>query len=632
MPRMTDSADSLLPRAIGLLQHGNIAAAEQLLRRLLDANPGNVDALHFLGVAALQRGQPAEAVRLIGEATAAAPGQAHIRNNLGIAQRGAGLLEEALQTYDRAIALHPDYPDAFNNRGSLLEQLGRPEEALASYDRAIALRPAYAEAFYNRANALKSLKRRVEAMVSYDRAIELRPGYAAAVNNRGILQQLMGAKHEALASFEAAIALQPDNAEAIYNRANVLNELNRPEEAIAGYQQALKLRPDYADALNNCGNAMLAANRHAEGLACYERAIALRPGWAEVLNNRCTALLALGRHEEAVASADRAIALRPEYPEARMNRGMCRLTLGDFERGWRDFEWRWQVARLRPLARKVRQRLWLGDFEIAGRTILLHAEQGFGDVLQFCRYVPLVAARANVVLEAPAPLYRLLMTLEGPQHVVLFGSTLPPFDLHCPLLSLPLALGTTLPTIPSQVPYLWADEEQIADWRRRLDGLPGLRVGLVWAGGLRPDLQAVDRRRSITLGHFGPLAALPGISLVSLQKGEPATQVGQPPPGMTIHDWTDELTDFADTAALVAALDLVITVDTAVAHLAGALGKKVWILNRFDACWRWLLGREDSPWYPTARLFIQPVAGDWDTVISCVCGALREWLAAPSAG
>jgi hypothetical protein len=244
-----------------------------------------------------------------------------------------------------------------------------------------------------------------------------------------------------------------------------------------------------------------------------------------------------------------------------------------------------------------------------------------------------VAARANVVLEVPARLRRLLATLGGSVNVIAHGEKLPKFDLHCPLLSLPLAFGTTLATIPAAVPYLQADREQVMVWRRRLKVLPGLRVGIAWAGGLRPFdplLRAIDLRRSITLGHFAPLTAIPGINLVSLQKGDPASQARTPPSGMELLDVTDELDDFADTASLVAALDLVITVDTAVAHLAGALGRPVWILNRFDACWRWLPGREDSPWYPTARLFRQPTPGDWDGVIANVCSALRELV--PPAG
>ena len=259
------------------------------------------------------------------------------------------------------------------------------------------------------------------------------------------------------------------------------------------------------------------------------------------------------------------------------------------------------------------------------RTLLLHAEQGLGDTLQFCRYVPLIAAGAKTVLEVQAPLVRLLSRLPGVASIVAQGACLPPFDAHCPLLSLPGALGTTLDTIPAATAYLAADPALAAEWSERLAGLAGLRVGIVWAGSARddPELAAVDARRSISLEALAPLAGAPGVSFISLQKGEPAAQASRPPLGMALADFTADLDDFEDTAALVANLDLVISVDTAVVHLAGALGKPVWLLNRFDTCWRWLLNRDDSPWYPTLRQFRQSSPGDWTSVIAAVRKALE---------
>jgi hypothetical protein len=267
---------------------------------------------------------------------------------------------------------------------------------------------------------------------------------------------------------------------------------------------------------------------------------------------------------------------------------------------------------------------------LAGKTILLHAEQGLGDVLQFCRYAPLVAAQADVVLQVPGPLVRLLTSLPGRGRIVAEDEPLPEFDLHCPLLSLPFAFKTTLETIPRAIPYLAAAPAAVAAWRDRLVVLSGLRVGICWAGN--PVVQSIDGRRSVGLARLAPLGDIAGAHFVSLQKGVAGADAVRPPNGMTIHDWTDELQDFADTAALIEALDLVITVDTAVAHLAGALGKPVWILSRFDACWRWLDGRDDSPWYPTARLFRQTAAGDWDDVVARVGGALREYVERATGG
>ncbi len=632
---MTENSAVLLRQGVGLQQQGNLAAAEAVYRRILIAEPNNPDALHLLGLVALGCGKREEAIRLISEATVVAPDQPHFHSNLGAAQRAAGQPEEALRSYDKAIALQPGYAEAHNNRGIALEQLERHPEALSCYDQAIALRPDYADAFFHRGNALRTLKRRAEALVSYDRAIALRPGYVEALNNRGDLLMVLDRHDEALASLDAAIALRPDYAAAIFNRGNVLDALKRPEEALACYDRAIALWPDYADSFANRGKVLLALNRHKEALESCNQAIALRPDWPEPISNRGVALQVLCRHDEALACFDRALSLRPDFNQARMNRSASRLALGDFAGGWPEYEWRSRVPQARGHARSFRQPRWLNQPDAAGRTILLHAEQGLGDTIQFCRYVPFVAARASVVLEVQAPLFRLLSTLDGNARIVVRGETLPPFDLHCPLLSVPLAFGTTVATIPASVPYLRAaSAEQTETWRRRLAELPGLRVGVAWAGGRRdfdPMLIATDRRRSMTLGQFAPLAALPGISLVSLQKGEPASQTRTPPAGMHIHDWTDELDDFADTAALVEALDLVISVDTATVHLAGALGKPVWVLNRFDACWRWLLGREDSPWYPTARLFRQSAPGDWDSVITDVCLALDQLSAAIAA-
>jgi len=302
---------------------------------------------------------------------------------------------------------------------------------------------------------------------------------------------------------------------------------------------------------------------------------------------------------------------------------------GRLEAGWKEYEWRWQTTQLSGRARDFLAPLWDGT-AIEDRTILLHAEQGFGDTLQFCRYVPLIACGARIILEVQAPLVRLLSRLPGVTQIVAHGDGLPPFDLHCPLLSLPRAFGTTLDTIPAVTPYLSADPALAANWHERLAGLDDLRIGLVWAGSQRlnrPEEAAFDRRRSIALDAMAPLGEASGVSFISLQKDELAAQAIHPPHEMRLHDFTADLHDFEDTAALIVNLDLVISVDTSVAHLAGALGKPVWLLNRFDTCWRWLLNRDDSPWYPTLRQFRQPGPGDWNSMIREVRDALQHLAA-----
>ncbi len=297
---------------------------------------------------------------------------------------------------------------------------------------------------------------------------------------------------------------------------------------------------------------------------------------------------------------------------------MTLLAAGKFEEGWRQFEQRWQVEPLRNHQRSFAQAQWRGE-TLGGRRLFLHAEQGFGDTIQFCRYILLIEAEATVILEVPPELVRLMGSLKRTIQIVPTGEEPPDFDLHCPLMSLPLALQATVTTIPAATPYLAADPAQVSVWAERLRSLKGLRVGLVWAGGMRHGdtaSLAVDRRRSMALQQLAPLAGLPGVEFISLQMADPARQT--PPVGLSLHDWTAELTDFADTAALIEGLDLVIGVDTAVVHLAGALGKMVWMLNRFDSCWRWQRARDDSPWYPTLTQFRHPQSGDWADVLAQV--------------
>jgi tetratricopeptide (TPR) repeat protein len=331
------------------------------------------------------------------------------------------------------------------------------------------------------------------------------------------------------------------------------------------------------------------------------------------MNNTGTTLQTMGRFDAALECFAQAVAIKPDFADAHLNAGRCRLQAGDFDGGWPLHEWRWKTAQSAPDRRSFAQPLWLGDSDIAGKTILLWSEQGFGDMLLSVRYAPLVAARgARVILQVPVHLQRLFARMPGIGAVIPAGAELPAFDVQCPMMSLPLAFRTTLETIPADIPYLRADAVRIAGWQERLTALPGLKVGLVWAGSFRYPL---DKRRSMKLAQMAPLGSVRHVTLVSLQKDAPAQQAREPPAGLTLHDWTTELQDFDDTAALVAALDLVIAVDSAIVHLTGALGRPVWVLDRYDSEWRWLSGRDDSPWYPSLRLFRQEQPGDWAGVV-----------------
>ncbi len=467
--------------------------------------------------------------------------------------------------------------------------------------------------------------RLAEADSAYRAVLAQDPQNAEALHLYGVLAYQ--AKQPALAvdCIGRAIRLRGDQPSYYSNAALALSDLARYDEAEAACRTALQLQPSFTEALNNLGLVLRAAGKLDEACAALEEVLRRQPGSVQALNNLGTVLLQLRRHEDAAAVLDEAQRLAGDGPHRHniaYNRAQTLLALGRFDAGWRLYESRPTLVNTR---RVFEAPLW--DGQPIG-TLLLHAEQGLGDTLQFCRFAALAAPDARIVLEVQPPLKRLLTTLPGIADVVAQGEALPPHDAQYPLMSLPYKLGTRLETIPAAIPYLHSDPQA---WRERLAALGDTaRIGLVWAGApYRPEtpgLVAMDRRRSLELAQLAPLGEIPGAVFVSLQKGPAGAQT---PVGPTLHDFTEELSDFADTAALVAALDLVISVDTSVVHLAGALGKPVWVLDRFDSCWRWLTGRTDSPWYPTLRLFRQPSAGDWTSVIAETRNALGDWINLP---
>ncbi len=626
-PAAAAIASAKLRQAVAFHQQGQLGPAEALYREILQTDPRHFDALHLLGVIALQTGHAQIAHDLIGQAIAVNRQHPDAHSNMGNALKELGRLPEALASYDRALRLKPDYPEALYNRGAVLYGLQRPEEALACYDRALRLRPGYVEAHNNRGMALRALRRLEEALASFDRAVRLNPDYAEALYNRGNILQELKRPEESLASFERALRLKPGHAEAFYNRGNALLELRRPEEALASFEQALRLRPDYAEAHNSRGVALQDLQREEESLASFESALRLAPDYVEALANQGSALHALGRPQEALACYGQALRLQPELADAHWNGSLSRLLLGDFAAGWQQYEWRWKTEAFTSPQRNFAQPLWLGQGSLAGKTILLHAEQGLGDTIQFCRYAQRVAAAgATVLLEAQAALKPLLAGLEGVERILAQGEPLPAFDCHCPLMSLPLAFATGLDTIPAEIPYLRADPARVRAWQARLGGAALPRVGLAWSGGAA---YKNDRRRSIPLAGFDRLASCRA-QFISLQKELREADRLVLERRADIAHYGGELADFAETAALVANLDLVIAVDTAVAHLAGALGKPVWLLLPANPDWRWLLGRGDSPWYPSMRLFRQAKLGDWESVIAQVAAALDTFGPPPA--
>jgi tetratricopeptide (TPR) repeat protein len=528
------------------------------------------------------------------------------------ALRALGRLHEALARADAAIALQPACVEAYNSRGITLQQLQRTQEALASFDRALALRPEKPELHNNRGNLLRHLRRLPEALASSDRAIALQPGFAAAHNSRGLVLQALGRWAEAAASYERALTLQPDLAEGYNNLATVQCELGEPAAALVSSRRALELQPAARGVHGNIGNALRDLERPEEALAQYQLALHEDPQDADNHCHRGNALFDLGRLSEALASYQRALELHPRHAQAHFNASLCLLLLGDFARGLPLYEWR---KALQPIP-AIPLPAWLGREELKGRTLFVHADQALGDTVQFCRYARLATARgARVVLAVQAQLTELLGSLDPAIRVVAPGEPPPECDCHSPLMSLPLAFGTTLASIPADVPYLSAQPERVQAWHGRL-GAGGFRVGIAWQGSRT----RIDVGRSVPLEMFAPLAAIPGVRLISLQKGAALEQLRSGSARLPV-ELPGEAFDagaqaFLDSAALMMSLDLIITCDTALAHVAGALGRPTWIALKQVPDWRWLLDRSDSPWYPSVRLFRQSRRGDWPGVFA----------------
>jgi len=460
--------------------------------------------------------------------------------------------------------------------------------------------------------------RHVDAIGFLTKALKVDAGSADAMSNLGLALHSAGRFEEAIAHYRDALTLAPRHPEILYNLGNAHLALDRLDEALAGYDEALAHNPSHVGARVNRGNALLRFNRPVDALGSYDQALAAMPGHPQILTNRGHALRRLDRPQEALADFEAALKKSPEFPEAHFEAALARLTLGDFKAGWKAYEWRWKTGAFANKRRSFRQPLWLGNVPLSGKTILLHAEQGFGDTLQFIRYAPLLASSgAQVICEVQPELVSLLSQLDGIK-VIAKGCELPHFDLHCPLLSLPLALGTEVASIPAKIPYLAAPAARVAYWRARL-GHSGPRAGFVWSGSLT---HKNDASRSIALSRLDQLFENLPFACFGLQREmrEADRDILQGLP--KLRDLGPELTDFSETAAVISLLDVVVSVDTAVAHLAGAMGKPVVILLPHAADFRWLRDRPDTPWYPTAKLLRQPAFGDWDSVIGGLASEL----------
>jgi tetratricopeptide (TPR) repeat protein len=538
----------------------------------------------------------------------------------------AGDHRRAEDGYRRLLRRDPRNTRVWYALAHLCAAARRWAEAAACFRQALELAPQEAGGYYDLGNVLLQEGKLAEAEAEYRRCLLLKPDHAEALVNLGYALAEQDKPGEARECYTRALQLRPEVAEIHHNLGNLLRDQGQPEEALAYYDQALRLRPDYAKAHINRGVARVACGRLDEAARDLEHGVALDPDRAEA-HASLAGVLAVQQHfEEALAHNTRALTLNPQYAEAEWNRALIWLQLGDYARGWPAYEARWRCRHTQPLPAFPQPR-WDGG-ALEGKTVLLYAEQGLGDTLHFVRYVPLVRARGagRVILQCQNALLPLLSRSRGLDQVVGWGTPPPAFDVYAPLLSLPGLFHTTLETIPATVPYVFPDPELVAHWRRQLVPLRGLRVGIAWQGSPR---YAWDRHRSVPLAPFEPLARVPGVQLVSLQKGPGSEQLpalGGRFPVVSLGDRLDETAGpFMDTAAVLANLDLVVSVDTAVAHLAGAMGVPVWLALTYTPHWCWLLGREDNLWYPTARLFRQTRHGDWAGVFARLTDALRQF-------
>lgn len=618
----------------GVTSHrtGDLAQAESLYRQVLAADADNADAWHLLGLVAHARGQFAEAIQMIERAIQLDGREPGFHQHLAEVHRSLGQFAQAEACCRQALQLNPAMAQAHNTLGLAQAARGLFELAAESYRQAIAGDPNFAAAHNNLGEFLHSQSRFAEAAACYRNALAIEPRDAKGLCNLGSTLAELGQNDEAIACFRRAAEINPQLAEPHFNLGAMLQGQGDHAAAIESYQNAIRVQPDCVPALNNLGTLYKQHDKLPEAIACYQRALEFHPDFAEVLNNLGNIFKLQGRIDEARVCYDQTLRIRPDYLQARCNRALMDLADGKLAEGWADYEYRSSYPDFPR--RAWSQPAWRGE-PLEGRTLLVHAEQGLGDTLQFARYIPLLAGRGGELILEVSPLLLPLLAESGFRqwaHLVPKGEPLPAFDLQVPLLSLPGIFGTTLADIPSRVPYLSANEALVHHWKAALGNGPDLKVGIAWQGS---PTYSGDRFRSVPLVNFAPLAR-PNVELVSLQRGYGAEQMAAIAGQFSVRDLGDEVDRrhgaFMDTTAVMRNLDLVITSDTAVAHLAGALGVPVWVALALSADWRWLRQRDDSPWYPTMRLFRQTTFDDWQPVFARMAAALDQFVADKSGG
>jgi tetratricopeptide (TPR) repeat protein len=608
-------------------QAGNLSRAEGAFRELVSVEPENTEAWQALGSVCRAQGKRGDAVDAFQRAVTHDPQSVQAHNSLGIALLEAGNIEGAAACFERVLELNPGLAAVYNNLGNVYLAQGRKDDALRQYEHAVRLQPEFAEAHGNLGNVLRELGRHEQALASCRLGVQLKPDFTIGHNSLGAVYSALRRWDEAGKSFREALRLNPNYPEAHTNLGAVLRELGRLTEAEAELREALRLRPEMIEAHIALARVQLDANRLEAAEASCREALRLRPNLSEALQALGMIDMLLARPEQALDWYRQAVALDPNEPSLHRNVAIALLLMGRYAEGWAEYEWRWRCPEAGE--RPSPQPLWDGS-SLEGRTIVLYGEQGLGDTVQFVRYARLARERGGrVVVAAQNSILPLLRSADGVDDVVALGDPLLFFDVHAGLIDVARIVGTTEKTIPADVPYIEVEAQLVEHWRQELASLGGFKVGIAWQG--KPSFY-FDRFRSMPLKEFAPLAAVPGITLISLQKGFGSEQIAALDGLFKVVDLgpqLDERAAFLDTAAVIKNLDLVIASDSATAHLAGALGVPVWLATPFSPDWRWLLARDDSPWYPTMRLFRQERRGDWRHVFQRMAMALAERVGAP---
>ena len=619
--------NELIQEGLSLHKNGDLKKAQAIYQLILKKEPGNSDALHYLGIIAAQSNNLTLAEELIKKSIEIYPHNPAAHFNLGNTYQDRGDHEKALESFEIALKINPNDFQVHFARGNSLTSLHAYGDALICYELTIKINSKFAKAYFMRGVVLEKLNRLQESLNSYELSILINPRVAITHFNKGLIHQKLNQHELAISSYDSAIELQPRYAEAYSNRGIALREVNKNKIALESFDQAIKINPHFSDAFYNRAESLILEDRILEAITDYNSAIKFQPNFPEALYNKGIALHRIQKVDEAINCYDAAIDLDGENKDAYWNKSLALLLKGDYKNGWALYESRWNINSFSASFSQYTKPIWTGNEDIKNKRVLLVGEQGLGDMIQFCRYASIIKSmNAEVILETPKELNELLKNFNGISQILERGSAIPDYDYYCPLMSLPYLLGTSLENIPSAEKYIYCPDYKNQEWSKRLGERNKYRVGIVWSGGFRkdrPDLWAVNKRRNIGIELISEFLSEVDVEYHSLQKGEPAESeiMGNEllyfPNGNLINH-ADNIKSFSDTAGLIENIDLVISVDTSTAHLSAAMGKPTWILNRHDNCWRWLTDIDYSPWYKAVKIYRQPEIGDWRSLLKNV--------------